>query len=512
MPLAPARPMPGSVANAPLLDIRGLSKRFTGTLALDNVDFEVRRGEVHALLGQNGAGKSTLIKILAGVYPATDGTISYAGAAVDPASQHVPIAFIHQDLGLVDTMTVAENVAISAGYPRRFGLISWSAARAAGARALALVGSNVDPETRVGRLSAAEKSLVAIARGLAVHADLLVLDEPTAALPEADVARLLDALDGLRAAGIGIIYVSHRLDEVFRIADRVTVLRDGKKVRTAAIADITPEALVFDIVGRALDRSFAPASLAAPVPVLRVERIEAGMAGPVSFSLAAGEILGLVGLRGAGHDTVARAIYGDIAIERGELHINAAPLTIRSPEDAMAAGIGFVSAKRAEENMAANMTVRENMFLNPTLTGTPLLGQLRPGPEASAAQDLIRRFSIRPPDPERAIATLSGGNQQKVIIARWLQGKVRVLILEEPTIGVDVGSKAEIYGLLQAALAEGMAVLLVSSDFEEVERICHRALVFDRGRIGAEVDRDALTVPYLTMLASGKDPVKDDKP
>ena len=496
--------LPTSILSATLLDIRKLSKQFTGTLALDNVDFEVRRGEVHALLGQNGAGKSTLIKILAGVYTATTGEIFYNGTLVSPVNQRLPISFIHQDLGLVDSMTVAENVAISAGYQCRFGLISWTSTREAGAHALKLMGSSVDPEMQVGKLAAADKSLVAIARALAVHSDLLVLDEPTAALPEVDVARLLEALNQLRKSGIGIIYVSHRLDEVFRIADRVTVLRDGKKVRTAAISEISPAELVFDIVGHVIDRSFSPTHLDTINPVLQISGLEAGNVGPVSFSISAGETLGLVGLRGAGHDTVGRAIFGDVPVKRGEISLDGNPLNIRSPHDAMHHGIGFVSSKRAEENMAANMTVRENLFLNPTLTGTPLFGRISPASEAASAQMLIERFSIRPAETERPIATLSGGNQQKVMLARWLQAKVRVLILEEPTIGVDVGSKAEIYSLLQGALAEGMAVLLISSDFEEIERICHRALVFDRGQISADVSRDNLTVPYLTMLTSGQ--------
>lgn len=503
--------VPTSNVLAPLLEMRQISKRFTGTLALDNVDFDVRRGEVHALLGQNGAGKSTLIKILAGVYAASGGEISYAGSVVNPMAQRLSISFIHQDLGLVDSMTVAENVAIAAGYKKRFGLISWSATRNSGEQALRLMGSNVDPTLRVGKLAAADKSLVAIARAMAIKADLLVLDEPTAALPEVDVARLLDALDQLRKKGIGIIYVSHRLDEVFRIADRVTILRDGKKVRTAATSDISPEQLVFDIVGRALDRSFSPSRLGAVDPVLQVNDLEAGMAGPVSFTVSAGEILGLVGLRGSGHDTVGRAIFGDIPVERGQVLLGSRQLNIKTSKDAMDEGIGFVSSKRAEENITANMTVRENLFLNPLLTGTALLGAIHPKAEATSSQTLISRFSIRPADPERPMATLSGGNQQKVIIARWLQAGIRILILEEPTIGVDVGSKAEIYGLLQSALSEGMAVLLISSDFEEIERICHRALVFDRGKINAEVTRDQLKVPYLTMLAAGQPAVSSGK-
>jgi ribose transport system ATP-binding protein len=506
MAVSAAQPTDSAAAAqvAPLLEITGLTKHFTGTLALDQVDFSVRRGEVHALLGQNGAGKSTLIKILAGVYPSDRGEIRYDGVAVTPGSHRLPIAFIHQDLGLVDSMTVAENVAILAGYPRRFGLISWQGVAAASLRALRLMGSHIEPQMLAAGLTAAEKSIVAIARALAVHADILVLDEPTAALPEADVAHLLDALDRLRKSGIGIIYVSHRLDEVFRIADRVTVLRDGRNVRTAAIQDITPDDLVFDIVGRALERSFEPPALTAGESALKVENLTVGEIGPVSFHLRQGEILGLVGLRGAGHHAVGRAIFGAIPRDGGNVTLDGKRLDPSGPEDAMLAGVGFVSSKRAEESLAANMAVRENLHLNATITGHPLLRLMNPEAERAAVEALIRRFSIRPDDPERPVATLSGGNQQKVVVARWLEAKVRLLVLEEPTIGVDVGSKAEIYALLQQALLGGMAVLLISSDFEEIERICHRALVFDRGRIGAEVQRQDLSVPLLTLLASGK--------
>jgi ribose transport system ATP-binding protein len=364
--------------------------------------------------------------------------------------------------------------------------------------------SHLDPTMLVAGLTAAEKSIVAIARALAIHADILVLDEPTAALPEADVAHLLAALDRLRRNGIGIIYVSHRLDEVFRVADRVTVLRDGRNVRTAAVHEITPDDLVFDIVGRALERGFDPPALGSGEDVLAVEDLVVGGIGPVSFRVRPGEILGLVGLRGAGHHAIGRAIFGALAPGGGRIVLDGRALASGGPDAAMASGIGFVSSKRGEESLAANMAVRENLFLNPVLTGHPLLGLIRPRDERRAAGGLIGRFSIRPNDAERPVATLSGGNQQKVVVARWLAAKVRLLVLEEPTIGVDVGSKAEIYALLQQALASGMAVLLISSDFEEIERVCHRALVFNRGRIGAEVDRSDLSTPLLTMLTSGQ--------
>jgi ribose transport system ATP-binding protein len=486
-----------------LLEVRRLTKRFVGNLALDGVDFEVHAGEVHALLGENGAGKSTLIKILAGVYQPDEGEICVNGRTVDPFTDKLPINFIHQDLGLVDSMTVAENVAVIAGYPRRRGLISWAATRAAATAAVERMGGGLNPDARVGDLSAAEKSIVAITRAMAVNCALLVLDEPTAALPEADVARLLGVLRRLRASGVGIVYVTHRLDEVFRIADRVTVLRDGRRVATEAIGDTTPGDLVTKIVGRALSNLFPTPPAFTSNVVLSVDNLVSGKVGPVSFQLAGGEILGLVGLRGAGHATVGRAVFGDVAISGGSLSLGGARFEISSPGQAIGSRVGFVSSKRGEESLAPNLSVRENLFMNPSAIGARILTPISPSAERARCLDVLRRFSVRPPNSERPMNTLSGGNQQKVVVARWMEAGSRLLVLEEPTFGVDVGSKVEIYQILRQALSRGLAVLLVSSDFEEVAGLSHRALIFDRGRVAAELKHPELSIARLTALASG---------
>ncbi|HTW26738.1 MAG TPA: sugar ABC transporter ATP-binding protein [Acetobacteraceae bacterium] len=492
---------------SPLLEIRGLTKRFGGTLALDAVDFEVRPGEVHALLGENGAGKSTLIKILAGVHAADSGEILWNGRAVTLAADRPPIAFIHQDLGLVESMTVAENVAILAGYPRRGGraggLISWPRAERDAARILHRMGGDIAPDSRVRDLSVAAKAVVAIARALAVRCDMLVLDEPTAALPEVDVARLLRILGGLRDGGMGILYVTHRLDEVFRIADRVTVLRDGRRIATRVTAETSPGALVHDIVGRVLDELDVRPREAGAAPVLEVDALVATGVGPVSFRVPRGEVLGLVGLRGAGHGVVGRALFGDTPILSGTVRLDGAPLRPHAPGEAIARGVGLVSSKRREESVAATLTVRENLFVNPLLAGASRFAPIIPERERARCAQVLRRLAVRPPDTERPILMLSGGNQQKVVLSRWMEAGSRVFVLEEPTFGVDVGAKGEIYRMLQDLLGRGAAVLLVSSDFEEVATICHRALVFDRGRVRAELDRAALSVPRLTALAAG---------
>jgi ribose transport system ATP-binding protein len=492
------------VAEAPLLEMVGLVKRFTATLALDRVDFDVRRGEVHALLGQNGAGKSTLIKILAGVYEADAGEIRFSGRPARPGADVLPIAFIHQDLGLVEWMSVAENVAIMAGYPRGAGrLISWRRVRERAEEALSIMGSELEPDAPVSSLPAAERSLVAIGRALAVKSDIVVLDEPTAALPEADVERLLETLRRLRASGIGIVFVTHRLDEVFRIADRVTVLRDGRRLATRPTRDTGSAELVQMIVGRSMADAFARPAAPSDRRTLEVENLVAGSAGPVSFAVNAGETVGLVGLRGAGHHTIGRALFGQTRIVSGRLTLRGAPFAPRSAAEAMALGVGFVSSRRSDEGVAANLAVRENIYLNPAATGTPVLGLLPRAAEVERASAAARRFSIKTAGVEHPAATLSGGNQQKVIIARWMEADVRLLILEEPTVGVDVGAKADIYRLLQLSQQKGLAVLLISSDFEEVERICERALVMSRGRLAAEIPREALTAAELTASASG---------
>jgi ribose transport system ATP-binding protein len=442
-----------------LLEMRGIRKAFGGSQALRGVDLEVRPGEIHALLGENGAGKSTLIQVLAGVHRADAGWIRLRGRA----------AFVHQDLGLVDSMSVAENAALVAGYPRRLGLVSWRRVASQGRRALEAMGAGIDAEESVARLGAAERSISAIARALALEAQLLVLDEPTAALPERDVARLFEILRRLRGAGMGMVYVTHRLDEVFRLADRVTVLRDGRRVASSPVSETGPEELVRLITGRRLSELFPPPPGPPGEPILELEGLSPG--------LRAGEVVGLVGLRGAGQDRVGRRLFAD-------------------PRRAMARGIGFVTSRRAEEALFSGLSVRENLFPQPGSS------RLRPRAERRRAAAVLERFGIRPPETERLVATLSGGNQQKVILARWLELGSRILVLEEPTMGVDVGARAEIYALLTRGLAQGRAALLVSSDFEEVAGLCRRALVFDRGRIAAALSGAELTQESLVRLAS----------
>jgi ribose transport system ATP-binding protein len=497
---------PFDMSNEGLLSVRGLTKRFAGTLALDGLDLDICAGEVHALLGENGAGKSTFIKVLAGVYPPDAGEIDLEGSAVE-FRRGVPdgVAFIHQDLALVDTMSVMENIGHVSGFPRRAGLISWSELRRKAERTLRTLESDIDPTTSVGRLSQAQKSIVAIARAFATpNVRLLVLDEPTASLPEEDVARVFQTLRRLKQQSVGMIFVTHRLDEVFRIADRVTVMRDGRRVVAIATRDADRENLVRAIVGRSPDEMFAHATARRPGPVVvEYENVVAGAAGPCSFSAHAGEVVALVGLEGAGQVDIGRVLVGDVLLEGGNVRLEGTLYDRPNARRAVDLGVGFVSAKRVAESLAVERSIRENLFINPTIPNRASRGWINPAEERRDARGLMTRFHVRAPDPEVAMAALSGGNQQKVVLARSLGANRKLLVLEEPTAGVDVGAKAEIYRLLLESQQRGCAVLMVSSDFEEVCGVASRALIFYRGRIIAELSRANLTIGRLIRAALG---------
>jgi ribose transport system ATP-binding protein len=484
-----------------LLRTAGLTKHFGGTQALTDVDFDVVPGEIHALLGENGAGKSTLIKIVNGVYEADRGEVWWRDEQVRHVRQ-LPISVIHQDLGLIEPLTVAENVGLVVGFPKAGGLIRWRALERQTQDLLDRVGCSVSPQRTVRSLGAAEKSLVAIARTLALQAEVIFLDEPTATLPHSDAERLFASLRRLREAGTGIVYVTHRLDEVFALADRVTVLRNGRNVATLPARGLSRREVVRLITGHDLVERYVQARAARGDAVLRVDKLVADGVGPVSLSVNRGEIVGLVGLIGAGHEQVGRVVFGLLRSRRGSLELEGKPLAPGRTRQAVRRRIGFVSSRRGEESLAPTLTVRENLYLNPSLDGGRELRLVSRRRERARANALIRTFGVQPQScGERLVTGLSGGNQQKVVLARWLESPRAMLVLEEPTMGVDVGAKVEIYDLLARSAVNGTAVLVVSSDFEEVTRICDRALVFSRGRVIAEIGRGALSVERLTSLA-----------
>jgi ribose transport system ATP-binding protein len=496
-----------SQAQRPLLQLRGIGKRFGGTQAVDNVTLDVHAGEILALLGENGAGKSTLIKLLAGIYRVDQGEMLFDGQpesvwrSTDPMRQ--PVAFIHQDLGLIEWMTVAENVALGMGFPKRFGLIDWPAAHRRAAEVMARVGCPIDPRRRVFSLTRAEKSLLAIGRALAIQARLLVLDEPSASLPMADVEHLFTVLRRLREQGMAMIYVSHRLDEVMAIADRAAVMRDGALVAQQRIVDTSEAQLVQQIVGKALHAAVPKAAGGRGATVLELDGVVAGNAGPVSLAVRQGEVLGLVGLRGAGQEAISRAVFGRESWLQGSMRLQGRAVAPRTPAEAIAAGVAYVAAERLEENLAGSMSVAENLFPHPALRPSTVPAWQRRSAEQADAMRLIRQFDVNPPSPAAEVQQLSGGNQQKVVLARWFDLHKPLTVLEEPTAGVDVGAKREIYRLLCAKADAGAAIVVVSTDFEEVATVCTRVLVFRHGRVTAELEGADINVARLLLSAAG---------
>ena len=484
-----------------------IAKAFGGTEALKGVSLAVGQGEIVALLGENGAGKSTLIKILGGIHHADSGRVLIGGAPYTHKpgrlNERQRVAFIHQDLGLIEWMTIAENMALAQGFSRKGSLIDWRGSEEIAARALARIDCDFHPTTRVQSLSRTEKSLVAIARALAVDCDFLVLDEPTASLPADEVERLFAVLRPLRDKGVGMIFVSHRLDEVFRIADRVAVLRDGEMVGVRDTAHTDADELVNLIVGRKT-REIVKRESGEGAELLRVSGLRSGEIGPVSFALRKGELLGLVGLRGAGQEEIGRCLFGALAHD-GEVRLDGVSPDLSTPKSAMESGIGLVARDRVVESVAPALSIRENTFLNPAGIGRGSFSFQTPAREARQAAAIGQEVGLSPNDPELAIEALSGGNQQKVVIGRWLATQRRLLIAEDPTAGVDVGAKAEIYALINQALERGLGVLIVSTDFEEVATICHRALVFSRGRQVADLSGVNPTTEALIQAASAGD-------
>jgi ribose transport system ATP-binding protein len=482
---------------APLVIIENLSKRFGATQALDKVSLTINSHEILALLGANGAGKSTIIKILAKIYLPDSGTIT--GANQKPLEQ-INFSFIHQDLGLVEWMSVAESVALGSGYPRKMGLIDWAAVRKRAYDALSNVAPHINPSAQINSLSRADRSLVAIARALYNRADVLVLDEPTASLHASDCENLFSVLRRLRDDGTAIVYVSHRLDEIFKVAGRVIVLRDGKLIEDGLITEFNSQNLVKAIVGRET-KAFELGEFTHGSCVLKVEELHGPNFRGCSFELKSGEVLGLIGLNGAGQREVGRTIAGALPKYSGKVILQG-KIVGGTLSDIVKSGISLITSSRIEEGLFPSLTVRENSFPNLPARGFKFYTPLNHKKERAEMRKINEEFNVKPRTTELSIATLSGGNQQKVILARWLSMQRAVIVLEEPTAGVDVGAKVDIYQFIERATKEGLSILLVSTDFEEVNLMAHRALVFSEGAIVKELSRSEITIENLVTYAS----------
>ncbi|MGA7216474.1 MAG: sugar ABC transporter ATP-binding protein [Terrimicrobiaceae bacterium] len=484
----------GTGTNA-LLEIRGLEKSFPGVKALQGVDLTVRRGEVHGLMGENGAGKSTLIKVLTGVYPRDGGVIRFDGAEVDPrspkAAEELGVSTVYQEVNLIPHRSVAENICLGR-QPTRFGMIDWRAVARRAETALARVDLKLDVSQPLSACSIAIQQLIAIARALDVSAKLLVLDEPTSSLDEQEVKEFFNVIRKLRTEGLGIIFVTHFLDQVYAISDRITVLRDGRLVGEYDTAKLPKVELVSRMIGKdiaQLEAALRPAEgLEAghkPEPLVELRKLgREGSIAPIDMTIGKGEIVGLAGLLGSGRTETARLLFGIDKPQTGEMLVEGRKVAFHSPRQAIREGFAFTPENRKVEGIVPHLSVRENIILalQARQGTTNTLSRKR---QEEIAEEFIKVLGIRTPGPEQAVMNLSGGNQQKVLLARWLATHPRFLILDEPTRGIDVGAKAEIEKLMHSLRAEGMAILFISSELEEVVRDSQRVIVLrDRVKAG----------------------------
>ena len=492
-------------ARMPLLELRGISKGFAGVQALHDVSFELYEGEVHMLLGQNGAGKSTLMKILCGAHTADAGQLFHRGRAVKieaPAdARRLGIAVIFQEFTLVPHLSVAQNIFLGREPPGRWtGTVDHARMRREATAIMDLLGMTLDSDTHVATLGVAQQQMVEIAKALSQNASVLVLDEPTATLSDHETAKLFAVIERLKAKGVAMVYISHRMAEVFSMGDRITVLRDGRKVGFRMPGQSTPDELVSLMVGRKVDMSYSRDYCHAPGPVaLRVSGVTAATGiRDVSLEVRAGEIVGLAGLVGSGRTEVARAIFGADPIEAGSIEIFGRRQS-GGPNRARRLGAALIPEDRKTQGLALIRSVGENLLLA-SLHRAFRRGWYSPATAARYARALIDRLRIAAPAPNLRVKALSGGNQQKVVIGKWLNADARLFIFDEPTRGIDVGAKSEIFALIDGLVKAGAAVLMISSELSEIVKVCDRTYVMREGRVAGEVGRDRMSEEAILTL------------
>jgi ribose transport system ATP-binding protein len=486
----------------------GIGKDFPGVHALTDCRFDLYPGEVHALVGENGAGKSTLMKILAGVYRRDSGTILIKGSPVNitstGAAQRIGISMIHQELNLAPHLTVAQNIYLGQE-PRRFGfLLDDSALNDRAAELFETLHLNLDPRKRVSALAVAQQQMVEIAKALSFNADILIMDEPTAALTDTEIAELFRITRELRRRGVGVVHISHRLQELKQISDRVTVMRDGRYVDTKATADVSFDQIVSMMVGRTIFE-VTPEVPEHPSPdvVLEVRNLNRGrVIRDVSFNLHRGEILGIAGLVGAGRTEVARAVFGADPVDSGQIFVNGRKVRINSPTDAVSHGIGYLSEDRKRYGLALGMNLETNIVLASLRRFLGPLGVVRSALTRVAAERQVQNLAIKTPSLNQLARNLSGGTQQKVVVGKWLTADTEILLFDEPTRGIDVGAKSEIYRLLNDLAQEGKAIVMISSELPEILRMSHRILVMCEGRVTGELTAAEATQEKIMTFAT----------
>jgi rhamnose transport system ATP-binding protein len=489
-----------------LLAAASISKSFAGVRALQRVSFDLRAGEVHALVGENGAGKSTLIKIITGAEQPDSGTLLVAEQPVrhmDPAtSRSLGIAAIYQQPALFPDLTVAENIALALETGGAWTPVDWMARRRRATDLLQRVGVSIDPDRLAETLSMPEQQIVEIAKAIGAEAKVVIMDEPTAALTDREVESLFRVVTLLRSHGVGIVYISHRLDEVFALADRITVLRDGETVATRAATDVGRPELIAMMIGRELAAVFPKQPVPPGDVVLELRGVTNRAAGvrDVSLTVRRGEILGIAGLVGSGRTQLAETLFGLTPADRGDILLGGTPVRIRTPAEAIRAGIGYVPEDRRQHGVVLDMSLASNTSLA-SLSRVSNMGLIDRGAERQVARRYVDQFRIKASSLDVEVGTLSGGNQQKVALSRWLSTEPSVLILDEPTQGVDVGSKAEIHGLMQRLVERGLAIIMISSELPEILGMSDRVAVMHAGAIRAVLSRDEATQSRILALA-----------
>ncbi len=499
-----------------LVEMEGIEKSFPGVHALSQARFELRPGEVHALVGENGAGKSTLMKVLAGVYIKDAGRIVVKGHEVEipnpRAAQHLGICMIHQELNLMPHLTVAQNIFIGREPRKRLPfLVDEAATNAQTQTLLNLLHLKLDPRTRVADLSVAKQQMVEITKALSYNSSVLIMDEPTAALTEAEIEELFRVIRHLREQGVGIVYISHRLEELKQISDRVTVMRDSQYIDTVATNEVTIDRIITMMVGRTIYEAAPEVHEINAHLVMEVKGLNrAGVLDNINFTLRRGEILGFAGLMGAGRTEVARAVFGADHIDSGEIFINGSKVQIHSPTDAVRHGIGYLSEDRKRYGLTLGMDVETNIVLASYMRFLGALGVVSKSKTSQKATEYVDALAIKTPSIKQKVKNLSGGNQQKIVIGKWLTADTEILIFDEPTRGIDVGAKSEIYRLLNELVAQGKSIIMISSELPEVLRMSHRIIVMCEGRITGELTSAEATQEKIMRFATQRRGVVDE--